>query len=142
MKNIIDWHIEGRLLRVILKTDITKEVFLEVSSTVKQELDTHAQPPYAHIILDARERGDIHKDMLKLQPVMEAINEVLKHPQMGWLIAINPNPNQVMKFLLNMSTGITRTRFRIFETIEEAYEFLRYQDQTLPNIDLENRIAL
>jgi len=120
----LNWLEEGHVLLAKMQTTIPESEFEAMDQDF---LDHFAQSKsnFVHTIFDMTE----NVDMPDLKRMVDF--EFVKSPKLGWtLVAGQLNP--VTKFLIVMSAKINRTRFRAFETVEEAVDFIYTVDSSLP----------
>ncbi len=87
--------------------------------------------PLVHSINDTLAVEKIDFNLRSLQ----VFSKTLKQPEgVGWHLDVSPKG--LRRFLSSLALQFSGTRFRQFDTIEEAVEFIQENDPTLPPIDL------
>ncbi len=86
MKFGIQWIVQGRVLYVIV---CGNQNISELRGLIQVELDTmetQGTPP-VHLIVDNTRLKVVYGSR---KASTEALNQILKHPQVGWLVFIHP----------------------------------------------------
>lgn len=60
--------------------------------------------------------------------------QVARHPKVGWVIFVGIQ-NDMLKFMLSVTTQMFGQRLRFMKSHAEALHFLQQVDSTLPNLD-------
>ena len=124
----VSWYQPGRivlfeLLNVIIETDL-EQLDQDFFTCLDQ-----ADGPLVHFLfefdLDESSRRPDLRQMTNMQFVRD--------PRTGWILAIG-KPNSIIKFLISTAAQINKARFRMFETREQALDFLQDVDATLPQL--------
>jgi hypothetical protein len=122
------WHVDGQVLVVEFIGVITLEDVKESNQRISELIDSGTRESMVHLIADARQRTEIHKELRSLKNFKEASSS---SDEMGWLIVVDPNPDVVLRFVVNALSQLTSQRFRVFTSFEDATDFLYEMDPTL-----------
>ena len=82
--------------------------------------------PLVHFVIDIRA-------LRKIESVPEALKAVQAtpvHPNAGWNIVVG-TINPLVTFVVDFLGTLTKSRYRRFDTMPEALNFLKERDQTL-----------
>lgn len=88
---------------------------------------THDHP--LHFIFDTHLMDKGPSNMFEVRRVNQAF---VKHPKVGWVVALEGNP--VARFLSSVVAQMGRTPMKSVATWEDALAFLAYIDTTLPSL--------
>jgi hypothetical protein len=115
------WHIEGHVLIVEFSGVITLEDVRESNQRIGEMADSVAEGTGLHVIADARNRTEIHSELRSLKNFRDAS---ALSDDIGWLIVVDPNPDIVLRFVVNTLSQLASQRFRVFTSFEDALDFL------------------
>jgi hypothetical protein len=84
--------------------------------------------PLVHLIADSRH-------VLSLPSLVEMRkNRYPYHPRMGHSLTIGAHHSPVMRFILSVSSSISKVRYKDVPTLAEACTYLAHKDPSLPPI--------
>lgn len=121
----VSWLVEKQIILAKMFDEITLESLVTMDNDLREHLRTGQADRLIHMIVDVLDVTKHPMNVAQLNQVTNARREA----NMGWLIIINDN--QFIKFIVNIITQLTQTRFRNFQSIDEALEFLKSQDSRL-----------
>jgi hypothetical protein len=84
-----------------------------------------------HLITDST---DVEKVQLGLNDLASVFRDMPASPKLGWSIYISPK--MLDRFFASVTTQLTKSRHREFNTLADAIAFLQSVDDTLPKIEL------
>jgi len=124
MKTLLDWYIPNR---IIIYRPIGKQTIQIIQERNEQFLKLLDEgTAVVHILLDARYITKVPTNLLKLSNA----TGFLKHPAIGWIIAISSDP--LIKFLAGMLPQIgSLKRNRVMSEPANGLAFLKEQDPSL-----------
>jgi hypothetical protein len=135
----VRWHVQGRIL--YSPGSVELEDIAARNAIVLEMIEQGGKPPLVHLIIDHTNRYT--PEEIKNQPIRYAHylkvdrNEVrerlLKNPLLGWVLSI-AMPNIGLKTAAVVLSQKDNYRWRNFNTLEEAFEFLETVDSTLSAI--------
>jgi hypothetical protein len=120
----LSWYLENHVMLLNNEGDSADQDVLKVDQPILDYLN-QSQAPLVHLIID--------NTRAKYIPSVKAITAVKwpKHPQYGWTILVGlTNPFQ--RFVNVVATNFFKARQRMFDTMDEALDFLNEVDSTLP----------
>src|SRR5689334_10087471 len=120
----LSWYLENHVILHVNQGDISDQEILDVDQPISGFLErSHA--PLVHLILDNRSATTT--------PSIKAISQLKypKHPRFCWLIVVGPT-NTFVRFVNAVTTNLFKSRNRMFDTMDEALDFLNEVDSTLP----------
>lgn len=123
------WQIAGRVLVVEFTGVITIDDVRKSNQRIRNLVESDGKAAMVHVISDARTRTDIHKELRSLKNFKEASQT---SDDTGWLIVVDPNPDIVLRFVVNTLSQLTSQRFRVMTSFDDATNFLYEMDATLP----------
>ena len=128
------WLIPERVYRIRLFGELTAESLDEALAQFQAVLGREFSLP-THVILDLTTS---QRDETSLPKLKKSIDELRKlHPPVpraGWTVIADTMPNQIVKSIGASVTQVIRIRTRFLTSSDEAIEFLRQIDATLPPI--------
>ena len=136
MPQRISYWIDRRVTFHRAVGDLSAAELIEANSTVMR-LVREGEAPVHHVI-DARQLGKIGLHLRDLPQIVT----ILKEPNLGWVVMVGGNP--LTRFLASVMTQSGRVKFRIVDTLNDAWHLLRRMDATLPEtppIDLRLRVG-
>jgi hypothetical protein len=120
----ISWYLENRVILLVNHGESSDQDVFAVDQPMIDYLNQN-QAPLVHLIID--------NTGAKYIPSVKAVTAVKwpKHPQYGWTILVGlTNPFQ--RFVNVVATNFFKARQRMFDTMDEALNFLNEVDSTLP----------
>ena len=118
------WLVEGRIVMIVGSGNLSKTDIDRMDADMLAYLED-SDAERVHFIFDA-------SGMVKL-PGLSVMSEMRapKHPAMGWNIVAG-DLNRLTRFLVATVARFNRVRFRTFDSVDEAIDFLWNADTTLP----------
>ena len=123
------WFLESRIFYNEYWGDVTAEEIRQLAEFNLEYLD-HSDAPLVHAFINIEAMGSFP---VNLSALRDSTLTTLRHPKMGWLIAYGKN-NRFVSFLIPLVTQLFQTRYRLFDTYEEAVAFLQSVDTSLPDL--------
>lgn len=116
------WLIDGRVRLVTLQNDLRAATIFEYDHEIIQLMDEVSAP--LHFIVDVRS--------LRTFPNLNECMSLqhFRHEKMGWLLTIGTSRNQIMRFFLNAIARATHARYKEFDEVAEAVDFLELNQTT------------
>jgi len=133
------WYLPGRILYSpgsLLKEDIAQR-----NALVLEMIETEGQPPMVHSLIDhtnrytaedlqARPRQASYYVSLSQDEVRQRL---IGHPLLGWVLSIN-TPTSALKMAGAVMSQQSNYRWRSFDSLDAALDFLQQIDMTLPDL--------
>lgn len=122
----VNWYVKDRIVLSYFWGHITAE---EVEYVMNQSTD-HVQSGIkpVHSIVHGL---DVTKYPMNLPQVLQ-MTSVLKNSDFGWFIMITDD--RMARFMSSVVSQVTKLKFRSIPSTEEAIEFLRDMDSSLPDL--------
>lgn len=121
----VSWLVEKQVVLAKLYGEITIPSVVDMDVELLDHMRSGQEGRLIHLIFDVTGVDKFPVNIAQLNQVANSRHE----PNMGWLMVINDN--RMIKFIGNMITQLTQTRFRNFESVEMAIEFLKTQDSRI-----------
>jgi hypothetical protein len=119
--------IPNRVLMVKFSGDVTFEDMVEGNDAGVTMIKHCPEGILFHTIIDSSE---VQRFPIDLRMVTsDAAGSFRKEPNLGWTLLVTKN--RIIIYLASFAASIVQNRFRTFNTLEEALEFLKEQDLTL-----------
>jgi len=125
----IGWLVENRISYYGYYGDVSVEE-LQQGQPIGQKMLSECEAPLLHTIQDNTHMTSFPSNAAFLVKITRAL---LSHPRMGWMVTVGIE-NQFIQKLAAFVAQISRTRYRTFNTLDEAIAFLAYVDETLPDM--------
>ena len=124
MSSQSSWYIENCIILVANEGTTTDQELFNVDQQIVNYMN-QATAPLVHVIVDNRK--------LTVLPSVKAFTQLTfpKHSQCGWVLVVGP-ANTLIRFINLIVTNVSQTRNRMFNTLDEALDFLNEIDSTLP----------
>jgi hypothetical protein len=130
------WYVTGRILYSPGST--LKEDIAQRNAMALELIETEGQPPMVHTLIDHTKRYSAEELQTLPRQVQYYIfsdgNEVreklIRHPMLGWVLSIN-TPTTALKMAGSVISQQDNYRWRHFDTLDEALDFLEQIDTTL-----------
>jgi len=124
----IDWLLKDRVILLHFEGEITIPLLKQASDDTKILLD-ECSTPLIHSIIDGTGITKYSRNILQLR---EASQHLFSHPRYGWLVIYGTKDN-LSHFFVNMVTEFFRVKMKMVDTRQDAVDFLKSVDNTLPN---------
>lgn len=121
----VSWLVDKQVILAEFSGDVTIALTKEMDKDLIAYLRDGQAGRLIHVIFDVTQVDKYPVNIAQLNDAAQARHE----SNVGWYIVINDN--QFIKFIGNMITQITQTRFRNFESVEAGIEFLKTQDSRI-----------
>jgi hypothetical protein len=120
----LSWYLENRIILLTSHGESSDQDLLNLDQPIINYLN-QSQAPLVHLIADHRRGGKMPSLKVSMQI------EWPKHPQYGWGILVGLT-NPLQRFLVVVASNFFNVRQRMFNTMDEALDFLNEVDSTLP----------
>ena len=119
------WLVEGHVVIIVGSGNLSKADIDRMDADMLAYLEG-SDAGWVHFIFDA-------SGMVKL-PGLSVLSEMRapQHPAMGWNIVAG-ELNRLTRFLVATIARLNRVRFRTFDNVDAAIDFLWNADSTLPD---------
>jgi hypothetical protein len=114
----LTWHDPNKTLLTTYDGTVTAEELTRSIEGIIGALD-ESTANRVHVIVDWRQATDYPYFVDLLPPA----RKLLKHSRLGWIVIVGPN--NTVKLWADLFSGITEFRYKIFDTLDNAKEFLR-----------------
>jgi len=123
------WYVPNQVAHAKLEGQITIEDLKTGNKTMSKWIE-ESPARMVHVIFNATDMNGVAFSLSQSLATLKYLN----HERMGGYLVYGLPPSQVriVKFLGTIITQLTRARFRTFDTLENAYEYLKQLDSTLP----------
>jgi hypothetical protein len=120
----LSWYLENRVILLTSQGDSSDQDLLDLDQQIIEYLN-QCEAPLVHLIADHRKGGKM--------PSVKVSTQIQwpKHPQYGWGIMVGLT-NPVQRFLVAVASNFFKVRQRMFNTMDEALDFLSEVDSSLP----------
>lgn len=124
MPYTIDWYVPNRIIFVNLWGNHTIEELRQLDHDVVIRVEEGN--PLVHVVTDSRKLEQVPRS---LHAVVDSLNG-MRHPSMGWIINVGDH-SPFIKFMMIAVSRIMRIQFRLLNTMPQAFEMLKTQDETI-----------
>jgi hypothetical protein len=127
MEHMVEWLIEKRLCRVVLKKTLSSQESELINDQLWEMLSITTENYPVHIMVDA--------SVVKIIPnnidiiYSQSTRRVYTSKQLGWLLVITKNV--VVRSFTNIIAGFGNKSYRVFTIQEEALTFITEKDPSL-----------
>lgn len=120
----LSWYIEHRVIQIINSGEISDQDMLDSDQPIIDYFN-ESNVPLVHLIVD--------NSNARYTPSVKSVTmaKFPKHAKCGWVLLVGP-ANSFMRFVNAVVSNIFKTRNRMFETFDEALDFLNDMDGSLP----------
>jgi hypothetical protein len=125
-----DWVVQGRVVLEKAFGDVTIEELVRFNAEVTTLIAEQGIAP-VHVIVDLTNVG---KYPSSLKDIMSTMRQRVPD-KVGWMLVVTQNP--IMRFVASIIFQLARLRVRMFQTIQEALDFLKENDDSLPPDNLQ-----
>lgn len=129
MKYALQWIVPRRVLYVVVSGNQT---LAELRSLIRLEIDTieaEGESP-VHLIVNNSQLGAIQGSR---NDSMRALNQILKHPKIGWLVFVHPI-STFRQTIARLILRLSRLSWYNANTLAQALNFLNKQDTSLSDL--------
>jgi hypothetical protein len=127
------WFLEERITYYDYRGDVSIEE-LESAIEISIDLMEQCKAPLLHSIQTYDSMVTFPQNATKL---VLATKTLMEMPGLGWIVFVGIK-NPIIKSLAGFVSGVLRIRYRLYDTMEEALEFLNYVDSTLPPLTTDD----
>lgn len=120
------WLVEGRIILLEAIDQITLQD-IQAEDEIMRGFFSQSNAPLIHVLADET-RPEKMPDLKSF-----AASNWVKDPRVGWFILYGLK-HKFLRFVLTVGAQLFRLRTRIFDTREEAIDFLQNIDDTLPDL--------
>ena len=128
MASEVKWLVENHALILAYNGTVTIDDVLYTTRTgedmIKQCNNT------VHILNDLTQTDGLAPEMQKVGDILKVTRSFMSLDNMGMMVAYGTN-NKIIKFLSNLVGQVGRIEFRMFDTYDEAVQFLIHNDTLL-----------
>jgi len=128
MASEVKWLVENHALILAYNGTVTTDDVLYTTRTgedmIKQCNNT------VHILNDLTQTDGLAPEMQKVGDILKVTRSFMSLDNMGMMVAYGTN-NKIIKFLSNLVGQVGRIEFRMFDTYDEAVQFLIHNDTLL-----------
>lgn len=125
-----DWYIDGRVALVRFWGDVSVDDVVEALD-VSAQLVKEGEYPKVHFLHDWSRINKFPTNILQIRRDSKA--QLDDEEKLGWMVVFGME-NRVLRFISQVVLQVFNIPFRMFSTQEEAREFLKDIDPTLPDI--------
>jgi hypothetical protein len=125
----VDWYLDGRVMKIEMVGAFSVDDLIGAASQAVALVES-TDTPLVHCVLDNTHIGDTSAS---LADINRASQPMLKHERMGWVLVYGNN-SQMTRFTGNIVAQISRTRYRMYDTLDDALDFLQKMDKQLPDL--------
>ncbi|MBC8170354.1 MAG: hypothetical protein H7X77_01730 [Anaerolineae bacterium] len=131
------WYVAGRV--VYSPGSTAPEDIAERNARLLEMIESAGQPPMVHCLIDHTNRytpEELQQQPKRLHEYLkidrnEIREKLITHPLNGWVLSIKP-PNPIFKLAGAVISQQSHYRWRSFDSLEDALDFLQHTDATLP----------
>ena len=121
----VEWLVKQQIILARDSGEITVDLLAMQDVQIIELLAESRQNNLTHVIVDLRA---VTKFPTNIGEINQYAN-TRKQANLGWILVVNDN--RLIRFVANVVTQLTKTRFRNFDSMEEAIDFLKTQDSTI-----------
>lgn len=130
----IDWLIENRVIMHRYASTMDLDGLSEQLAVVNDMINAaDVNSPLVHVLMNTENLKEYPKQIAKVGRTAKAL---LDNPRLGWVISYGRD-DRMIKFVTSAIGTMFKTRFRVFSTEQEAFEFLNSVDEMLPDLKSE-----
>ena len=127
----VTWLVDKRIIYFHTSGIATIDDVKAGNKKVMLMLDEGIQ--FVHLITDST---DVEKVQLGLTDLASVFRDMPSSPKLGWSIYVSPKI--LDRFFASVTTQMTKSRHREYNSLAEAIAFLQSVDDTLPEIVVPN----
>ena len=126
----LKWYLQDRVLLQRLSGVVTLEDVKASNAQLKTFLASGVAP--THVIVDL---SGVERFPTSLSTIKEFVQPVPNQDILGWVLIFGAK-NALLRFLASMVTQLAgeNVRMRMLDTLPQAIDFIRKQDETLVNL--------
>ena len=125
------WLLEDQLIYIRLSGTVDTQDLRSGNAIISRYL-AESKSRSIHLLFDCREVKQINLGVVQIHLELQ----YLQHPSLGWIVifGMNRSVEQMIGFLTSVILRLTKLRVREVGTLDEALDFLRSADPSLPAI--------
>jgi len=127
-QNTVNWLVQNHV--IISKIYDWDAASLAEHMITANQLLNSSDLPLVHTIWDFL---DMATYPTSINDIRHAIKPLFTNERIGWVIVISTNP--MVSFLSQVGSSMYGVRYQRFKTREEAFEYLKQRDPSLPLIN-------
>lgn len=124
-----DWLLHHHIILAVYGDVITDDSLMIGQKTILRELDSIEHS--VHLILEVTVARQFAKDIVGLTAIREVANPILRHPNLDWVVVVDPIPHPVFKMIGFTLTQVARSHLFVCKSRQHAIDFLYSADDTL-----------
>ncbi|MCA0458081.1 MAG: hypothetical protein LCI00_29210 [Chloroflexi bacterium] len=121
----LDWYIENEILYSRYFGTVTPD---DMQACLQKAMEMIESSP-REIVHSINDVGDV-LEAVSMKDSMTILRKVGTHPRAGWSFSIREK-SRLIKMTGAMGSSLFKLRYRAFETLEEALEYLKGFDQNI-----------
>lgn len=123
----LQWLVEDQVFLRVAEGEVTVDEYYEHDARL---INNYLEPSPA-----TRVHGIFDLTGLDQMPELKVLRQAkaIKHSKTGWVVLVGVD-NPVIKLVASVMGQMYQARFRFYNTIEEALDFLQSMDDTLPDL--------
>lgn len=134
----VRWLIAKRIVCISLIGELTEQA-LDQAVDQARVLLANAPANAVHVLLDITHAQRDDSIIPRLKRAVDEMRGLQPPPPLaGWTIVADPMPNQIVKAIGASITQVIRIRTRFVTHVDEAVDFLRKFDSSLPASDVRS----
>lgn len=122
----ISWYIPQRVYLNRFTGELTSEDLAAYCEKIAADMD--ASDKVVHHVLDITA---LEKAPARLMDIKRIVQQVFGHDRIGWVCYVGDLDNPMMMFFARTVSTMFRLRYKHFETLEAAMQYLAQIDNTL-----------
>jgi hypothetical protein len=136
LHNMLDqiyWQVPNRIMVMQFSGELS---FVEFKTSIMQAQTKLRETALAsdlqiHVINDLTRTSATTSQWMEFSQVNRFIKSLPEQLITGWLVIVDSHPNPMMTFITSVVSQISKVRFRVVGSMDEAVEFLTKVDTTL-----------
>jgi hypothetical protein len=133
MLDQIYWKVPNRIMVMQFSGELSfvefKTSILKAQTTLRDDIASLELP--IHVINDLTRTATSTTQWMEFSQVNRFIKSMPEQLITGWLVIVDSHPNPMMTFITSVVSQISKVRFRVVGSMDEAMEFLATVDSTL-----------
>ncbi len=127
------WRIPERVLVMQFSGELSFEEFKSGVLAAHKMLAEANLPPdkLVHVINDVSRTAATRQNWMQFSQVNSFMKSLPEQFITGWLVIVDSQPNPMASFIASVVSQITRTRFQVVGSMDEAIDYLAKVDLTL-----------
>ena len=133
MLDQIYWRIPNRVLVMQYSGELSFEEF-KTGVLAAHKMLAEADIPtnsLVHVINDVSRTSATRRNWMQFSQVNSFMKSLPDQLITGWLVIVDSTPNPMASFIVSVVSQVTRTRFHVVTSMDEAIDYLSKVDLTL-----------